>query len=91
MTVPSAFKSLAGVTSTIQRHYCPVLMSTWGLKVLGFGPLKWFLPEPTLTCLLASLSFSLPDLEVSIGRGVWKIKLKAKTGLFVFKRQHTLL
>lgn len=66
-------------------------MPTQGLKALGLGPLKWLLPGPVSARLPASLLPSLPDLEVSIGRGVWKVKLKAKTGLFVFRRQHTLV
>lgn len=42
-------------------------------------------------CLPLPLLLSFPDLEVSIRRGVWKTKLKAKTGLFVSQRQHTLV
>lgn len=58
-------------------------------RALAFGS-GFFQHQPS-ACSLASFLLSLPDLEVSIDRGVWKMKSKAKTGLFVFKRQHTLV
>lgn len=59
---------------------------------MGFGPLQRLLPEPMWAGWLAPLScppsqiWKFPEVEE-----VWKTKLKAKTGLFVFKRQHALV
>lgn len=86
VTVPTASESQAPGTL-----YAPEALMIphvhLGAQGFGFSPWKWPLPEGTSARLLASFL----DLKVSIGRRVWKTKLKVKTGLFVFKCQHTLV
>lgn len=86
VTVPTAFERQA-----LGTLYAPEALMIphvrLGAQGFGFSPRQWPLPEGTSAHLLASF----PDLNVSIGRGVWKTKWKVKTGLFVFKCQHALV